>query len=94
MDDEWESGEFDPDWVSPPGHTLRDLLAARDLTVTDLSEVINRSEQDTRDLLEGTLELTYDMAERLAAAFGTSTTFWVRREAHYRKGLAKGKRIP
>jgi HTH-type transcriptional regulator/antitoxin HigA len=83
---------FDPDWVSPPGHTIADLLDARQLTLRDLAELLTMPIDEAERLIQGNLELTLEIAERLAAAFGASSVFWRRREAKYRKRLAQGKR--
>jgi len=80
---------FRPDWVSPPGATIATILDERGATPTDLARWIGRSTNDIEDLLDGRVEITIEVARRLASVLGASETFWARREEQYRADLAR-----
>lgn len=75
---------FEPNWVAPPGDTIKDLLAARELMIGDLSAQIDLSFDEVEQLIEGQLPIDDSLAGRLASALGTSKPFWLRRESAYR----------
>lgn len=79
---------FSPTWAVPPGRTLSDLLAAKNVSCDQLASSIELSRDDLDDLLKGTALLTERVACRLEGVFGTSASFWMRREKQYREQLA------
>jgi HTH-type transcriptional regulator/antitoxin HigA len=76
---------FNPDWVSPPGATIADILQERGLTVDDLAERTGLTPQSAADLIEGREPITAELARRLESALGAPAAFWLRREAGYRR---------
>lgn len=81
--------KFCPDWVSPPGDTIRDLLSEQQMSPEDLAQKMGIGLDSLTLLLEGRSELTSTYAESLARIFENSTTFWENRELHFRQGLAR-----
>ena len=93
---DWRTDPFDPDWCSPPGGTIKDILRVRSpiLSVEELGKRIGLDLHTTLDLLEGDALLTPAIAKGLSEVLGSSVEFWLNREQHYREGLAKGlKRV-
>lgn len=80
---------FDPAWASPPGETIADILEEQRLTQNDFAERIGQSAKYARDLLHGDVELTKDVAERLAKFIGGTVTFWINRETQYRESIVR-----
>ena len=82
------SSDFHPDWASPPGHTIKDVLAVQKLDLDDfcLRAGLARSAIDL--LLCGELPIDDGLAGRLSATLGTSKSFWINREALYRQRLS------
>lgn len=76
---------FKPDWVSPPGDTIMDLLEEKGLSQTELAQRLGMSEEHLRQLVKGRQPLTDDIARCLAEALGVSANFWRNREARYQK---------
>jgi len=74
-------------WVVPPGQTIRDLIAANQLSTRELAQRIDLSPEGLDCLLEGVAPLTEPVALRLATVFGATASFWLRREAQYRSKL-------
>ena len=80
---------FEPDWVSPPGATILDLLEERRCSVRDFASQTHRSAHDIARLLNGIERLTPDWAQQLAQTLGASPDFWLRREEQYRKDFER-----
>lgn len=78
-----DASEFAPDWVSPPGDTVSDLLKARDLAPRQLAQLLGRPEGFVDGLLHGKEAITPEVAAKLARALGSSTAFWSNREAQF-----------
>jgi HTH-type transcriptional regulator/antitoxin HigA len=84
---------FDPDWTVPSGATLREALAERQMTQARLAQACGWDRARPSDLCRGVAPITLDVALRLEAALGISAEFWLCAEAHYRVGLARGKKV-
>lgn len=76
---------FKPDWVSPPGHTLRDWMKEQKISTRRVQTKLRLVEWDLDYLLDGTLAITYELAYRLGKLTLVSTDFWLNREDDYRK---------
>ena len=80
---------FRPDWVSPPGDTILDLIEERGWTQANLATRLGFNHKHVNQLIEGKVPLTEEAASRLAQALGTSAGFWLTREARYRERLVR-----
>ncbi|NEO66023.1 MAG: DNA-binding protein, partial [Moorea sp. SIO4G2] len=80
---------FDPDWGSPPGETIADLLEEKDLTEADLVKDLDCTIEDISELINGKAAITKDTAAKLSRVLGSTEGFWLEREAQYRAALAK-----
>lgn len=80
---------FAPDWVSPPGETITDLLEERDWTQTQLAAQLGYSEVQVCQLINGEIAITTETAHKLVEVFGSTVDFWLKLEAIYRSQLAK-----
>jgi HTH-type transcriptional regulator/antitoxin HigA len=83
--------KFQPNWVSPPGETVLDILAERSITQEEFARSFGEPRMIVDAFLRGHLELTARHAKRLEAIFGTPHTFWLSREEQYRKDIARAK---
>jgi plasmid maintenance system antidote protein VapI len=79
---------FVPDWVSPPGDTIADIVGERELDAAEVAKQLGLSEPEFGDLLLGAT-LTDELAEKLAAVLGGTAQFWRTREQQYRDGLKR-----
>lgn len=84
-----EETEFNPDWVSPPGHTIADILKENGYSLAEFAARMSMTRKDARRLLSGQLPLTLNIAGKLVIEFGGTVTFWQTREQQYREGLAR-----
>jgi plasmid maintenance system antidote protein VapI len=81
--------EFDPDWVSPPGETIKDMMAEKGLESVDVAIQLDLDDCEFTELLIGRAELTDELAAKLASVLGGTEQFWKQREADYRKALQR-----
>lgn len=79
---------FAPDWVSPPGDTIVDLLEERGWTQQQLADRLGFSLKHVNQLIKGKVPLSEDAAIRLQNVLGASVGFWLSREAQYRERAA------
>ncbi|NJR31837.1 MAG: helix-turn-helix domain-containing protein [Chamaesiphon sp. CSU_1_12] len=80
---------FAPDWISPPGETIADLLEERNWTQTQLAECLGYSEVQVCQLINGEMAISTEIADKLVEIFGSTVDFWLKLEAIYRSQLAK-----
>jgi HTH-type transcriptional regulator/antitoxin HigA len=81
--------EFQPDWLSAPGDTIRDMLVEHGVSSTMFAELMDCTPQDASDLLEGRAAITIDVARKLQRTLGGSVQFWMSRDFQYREDAAR-----
>lgn len=83
---------FAPDYVSPPGDTIRETLQARGMTQAEFARRMGISQYRVRGLLKGTAAITSETALNLEKVLEIPARFWENRERHYREFLeGRGK---
>lgn len=80
---------FTPDWVSPPGETIADLIEEREWSQADLAKRLGYTTKHVSLLINGKAPITQDTALKLESVLGSSVDFWLSREAQYRAKLAQ-----
>jgi HTH-type transcriptional regulator/antitoxin HigA len=85
------STAFEPDWVSPPGDTLLEIIELKGITQKELADRAGVTSKHVNTIVKGTAPITPDMAIRLERVTGTSAKFWNAREADYQTRKAKIK---
>ena len=84
------SASFLPDWVSPPGETILDLMNEKAWTQIELAQKLGYTLKQLKQLkllIEGKVSLTEDTALRLEQVLGSTVNFWLNREVKYRVHL-------
>lgn len=76
-----------PDWASPPGATISDLLEERGQSEIEFAQAMELTLEAAKQLLTGSIQITDEIAQHLARFFGVSASFWLSREAQFREGL-------
>ncbi len=79
---------FTPDWISPPGDTVLDLLEEREWSQQELAARLGYSTKHVNQLIKGHVPLSEEAAVRLHSVLGGSVGFWLTREAQYREQMA------
>jgi HTH-type transcriptional regulator/antitoxin HigA len=59
------SAPYAPDWVSPPGETILDIIEERDWTQAELAQRLGYTTKHVNQLIKGKVPLTDDAAIRL-----------------------------
>lgn len=80
-------------WVSPPGATIADMLEEANLTQVDLAKRLQVTAKHVNQLISGAAPISDDVAVGLARVLGSTTEFWLNREANYRAALATARAI-
>ncbi|MCM0080577.1 helix-turn-helix domain-containing protein [Geomonas sp. Red32] len=80
---------FNPDWVSPPGDTILDLLEEHGWKQTELAKRTGYSTKHINLIINGKAPITDDTALKLERVIGSTAHFWLTREAQYREGLVR-----
>jgi HTH-type transcriptional regulator / antitoxin HigA len=84
-----EEKEFQPDWASPPGETIVQILEHRNLSPSQFGECIGRTPDQVEELLSGGERITIETARKLENVLGASVAFWMIRESQYRADQAR-----
>ena len=79
--------EYAPDYVSPPGETLADVLEERSMTQADLARRAGLSKKTVNQIVKGKDPITPETALKLERVLGIPARFWLTREQHYREFL-------
>lgn len=83
------AAEFQPNWVSPPGDTIAEILEMRGFSFSDLARQLGTSIARAQQLTQGSVEIDQHIAQGLERALGPSAQFWLKREQQYRSDLTR-----
>ncbi len=86
-----QSKTFTPDWVSPPGDTILDLLEERGWNQVEFASRTGYTTKHISLLINGKAAITEDTALKLERVLGSPASFWLTREAQYREALARAE---
>lgn len=75
--------------ATPPGATIKEQLENRGMTQKEFALRMSLSEKHISHLINGDVQLTADVANRLETVLGIPAKFWNNLEAIYREKLAK-----
>ena len=78
---------YSPDWVSPPGETLADILEERGITRSQFGEMLGWSIDDVEQIIKGEKMIDAEIALAFESVLGISSIFWLNREKNYRDCL-------
>ena len=75
---------YEPDFVSPPGATIEDILLERGMGLDQFEEEMYETYEFIINLLCGGELITEYIAKKLEKIFNVPAEFWLAREKHYR----------
>lgn len=75
----------------PPGEIIKEQLCDREISQKEFASRMNMSEKHIRNLINGDVQPTSDVATRLEMVLGLPAKFWNNLETIYRKKLSKIK---
>ena len=79
------SQSFNPDWASPPGRTVQELINQKGICEDEFRNEFNMSINEFNDLINGKYFIDEEFATRLSEYLGGSRQFWINRENQYRE---------
>lgn len=82
-----------PDWTSPPGHTIVSILEAREKSIEQFADEIGYSTSVAQSLIDGSYAIDLDLAQRLSKALGATNDFWLAREYDYRASASEPQKV-
>ena len=74
---------FDPDWVSPPGASLVDMIGEMGVSPTKAAALLGMSMAQWDSFVVGDVRITQELADRLASVWPLPADFWLRRDAKF-----------
>lgn len=80
--------QYEPDFVTPPGETLEDVLDERGISQAALAERMGRTPKMINEIIKGKAPITEETALQLERVLGIPAQFWNNRERIYREHLA------
>ena len=78
---------FAPNWVSPPGDTIRDILTERKMSLPAFQAQTGFGFSYLQGLLTGEASITPVAAWRLSVVLGSTSAFWLARQRNYERLL-------
>ena len=84
--------QYNPDYVSPPGDTLEEVLEDRGITQAELTYRMGSSQKTINEIIKGKAAITKETALQLELVLDIPAHFWINRERHYREFLARQKK--
>jgi HTH-type transcriptional regulator/antitoxin HigA len=81
--------KFEPDWASPPGATIKRVLALREIPFDDFANCLGLDNLELLDLFDGKIRITTQIARILAENIGSSADFWLRRDRIYQEEVSR-----
>ena len=87
--DSADASEFQPDWASPPGDSIKDILREREIDKDYFMEEIGLNYKQFDDLMTGRIPIYPKLASRLVGVLGGTPEFWMARDVQYRNDLIR-----
>lgn len=84
-----QTPDFQPDWVSPPGDTIADLLEEKSWSQVEFAQRCGYTTKHVSQLINSKATITEETAIKLEKVLGSSARFWITREAQYRESMAR-----
>jgi addiction module HigA family antidote len=81
--------QYVPDYVTPPGETLQEILDTIGMSKAELANRIGKTPKTIGEIIKHGAPITPTTAIELEKALGTSASFWNNRERRYRESVAR-----
>ncbi len=85
--------EYIPDYVSPPGELLSELLECYDMTQKQLAERIGKVPKTINEIVKGKSSISPDMALHLEKVFDVKAATWNSLDKSYQEYLVEVKEL-
>ena len=81
--------EYHPDFVSPPGDSLSEILESMGMSQAELATRMGRPTKTINEIIRGKAAITPETALQLEKVLQLPAQFWNNREKQYRESLAQ-----
>lgn len=81
--------QYQPDFVTPPGDTLLEVLASIGMSQAELADRTGRPRKTVNRIVKGKASITPETALQLERVLRVPASFWLNRERIYREHLAR-----
>lgn len=82
---------YAPDYIVPPGETLRETMESMSMTEKSLAQRLGLKTQSLHRIFTGTQPIRPDTAAKLEMIFGVPARFWNSLQAQYAEAIARQK---
>lgn len=76
---------YDPDYVSPPGETLLEVLEERGISQAELARRMGRPSKTVNEIIKAKTAITPETSLQLEKVLDIPASFWDSREMYYRQ---------
>lgn len=83
--------QYMPDYVSPPGETLLEVIESKGMSQAELAIRTGRTKKHINAIIKGKASITQESALQLERVLGIPASFWNNSEQHYQEALARVK---
>jgi plasmid maintenance system antidote protein VapI len=83
--------QYAPDYVTPPGETIEEILVSIGMSKAELSDRIGKTPKHVGDIIKYGAPITSQTAMDLDKVLGTPASFWNNRERRYRESIARNE---
>lgn len=80
--------KFEPDFIIPPGDTLRETLEELEISQAELARRSGRPKKTINGIISGDKSITSDTAVQFERVLGVPASFWNNLEKDYRESVA------
>ena len=81
--------QYGPDYVSPPGETLSEILGMIGMSQAELADRTGRAKKTINEIVKGKAHITPKIALEFETVLGVSASFWNNRETQFREYSAR-----
>jgi len=81
--------QYVPDYVSPPGETLLEVIEDKEMSQVELAKRMGRPQKTINEIIQGKAALTPETALQLERVLNIPASFWNNRERQYREFIAR-----
>lgn len=83
------TNEFKPDYVSPPGETIAEIMWVNRIPVEEVMDTCNIDLVTFCKLIVGLHPINMKIAKGLEQVTGSPHTFWLTRQRHFQESQGK-----
>lgn len=83
------TNQYDPNFVSPPGETLQELLDERQMTQVRFADRIGHTPKFVNEVIKGKASITPNVAIAFERVLGIPSSFWNNRQRHHDAFVAR-----